>query len=80
MPILPFRFIVPATINASPMSKPNTTALNIEEIIFFSLPTGHGFDLPGFRAGRKPCWIFSVLAVGSSGFFKFNDRPSNISQ
>jgi hypothetical protein len=31
---------------------------------------GHGFDLPGFRAGRKPCWIFSVLAVDLSGIVK----------
>ena len=30
MPILPFRYIVPTTINASPMSKPNITELNIE--------------------------------------------------
>jgi hypothetical protein len=25
-------------------------------------------DLPGLRAGRKPFWIFGVLAVGLSGF------------
>jgi hypothetical protein len=42
MPIFPLRFIVPATIKASPMSKPNITELNSEEIIILSLSTSWG--------------------------------------
>jgi len=37
---------------------------------FFSLFNGHGFDPQVFVAGRKPCWIFGVLAVCLSGFVK----------
>lgn len=36
-----------------------TVNLLIDKIVL----NGHGFELPGFRAGRKPCWIFSFLSL-----------------
>jgi hypothetical protein len=29
-------------------------------VIISPASNGYGFDLPGFMAGRKPCWIFAL--------------------
>lgn len=44
-------------VGEEPIPLPTVTvSLSGSLVAMSSSVNGHGFDLPGFRAGHKPCW------------------------